>query len=185
MILNPKYQKWILLHAACIAAFNGYISYTVIVNEPASLYTRHFLVKSSSWEHGMYSQEKVWFPSNITVRCPFLKTAESHRIQPSSAIPLTTTPWHGDGDIYPHTPLSSSSGLGVFIFCLLRRLTPKPPCFPLKTFLFALYISALSAFALCFSICLLFSPFLFHFLPPSLSLHLPLYPSPIRSLSLF
>lgn len=41
-----------------VAAFNVYISYTVIVNKPASLYTfftfftRHFLVMSSPWEHG-------------------------------------------------------------------------------------------------------------------------------------
>ncbi len=74
-----------------------------------------------------------------------------------------------------------------FIFTLLHRLTPKPPCFPLKTFLFALYISALSPFAPCFSICLFSHPFYFIFsLPPffcisrfillpfSLSLFLPL-----------
>lgn len=116
------------------------------------------------------------------------KTAESCRIQPSNAIPLTNTPWQEDGDIYPHTPLSSSSDLRVFIFSLLRCLTPKPPCFPLKTFLFALYISALSPFCpLFFNMSIFFLPFLFHFLPPtslppSLSLHLPLYPSSILSL---
>lgn len=67
----------------------------------------------------------------------------------------------------PTLPSPPLQVLRVFIFSLLRCLTPKPPCFPLKTFLFALYISALFACALCFSICLFFSPFLFHFLPPS------------------
>lgn len=62
-----------------------------------------------------------------------------------------------------------------FIFGLLRCLTSKPPCFPLKTFLFVLYISALSPFCpLFFNMSTFFLPFLFHFLPASLRSHLPL-----------
>lgn len=147
---------------------------------------------SISHEKGMfpYKTECIWLPWNKTARCPplsfflALKKKKEKLLNPTESsrqmqFPSPTPPWHGDGDIYPHAPLSSSSGLGVFfIFSLLRRLTPKPPCFPLKTFLFALYISALSPFALCFSICLFSSPFWFHFLPPSLPLHLPLYSSP-------
>lgn len=55
-----------------------------------------------------------------------------------------------------------------FIFGLLRCLTSKPPCFPLKTFLFALYISALSPFCPLFFNMSIFSC-LFYFifsLPP-------------------
>lgn len=66
-----------------------------------------------------------------------------------------------------------------FIFGLLRCLTSKPPCFPLKTFLFALYISALSPFCpLFFNMSIFFLPFLFHFLPASLRSRLPLSLTP-------
>lgn len=82
----------------------------------------------------------------------------SRQVQfPSPALPDT------EKDIYPQPFLSSPSDLGVFIFRLLRWLTPKPPCFPLKTFLFALDISALFACALRFSICFFFAP-IFYFI---------------------
>lgn len=53
-----------------------------------------------------------------------------------------------------------------FIFSLLRCLTSKPPCFPLKTFLFALDISALSPFCPLFFNMSIFSPWLFYFISP-------------------
>lgn len=58
-----------------------------------------------------------------------------------------------------------------FIFSLLRCLTPMPPCFPLKTFLFALYISALSPFCpLLFNMSIFLSLFISFSLNLSLSL---------------
>lgn len=65
----------------------------------------------------------------------------------------------------------------IIIFSLLRCLTPVPPCFPSKTFLFAFYISALSSFCPLFFNMSIFLSFLFHFLST--------YPSPILSLSQF
>lgn len=64
-----------------------------------------------------------------------------------------------------------------YYFSLLRCLTPVPPCFPSKTFLFAPYISALSPVCPLFFNMSIFLSFLFHFLPT--------YPSPILSLSQF
>lgn len=112
--------------------------------------------------------ECIWFPSTIKAWCPFIsffpavkkKNCWILQNPASKHNPLTNTPWHKDGDIYPHTPLSSSSDLRVFIFSLLLCLTPKPPCFPLKTFLFALYISALSPFCPLFFNMSIFSPFI-------------------------
>lgn len=138
-----------------------------------------FPIRQSAFgSHGIKQPVVPLYPSSLPWKKK-RKTAESHRIQPSNAIPLTNTPltwrwWH----LPPRSTLLLLRFGSFFIFSLLRRLTPKPPCFPLKTFLFALYISALSPFALCFSICLFSSPFWFHFLPPSLPLHLPLYSSP-------
>lgn len=45
----------------------------------------------------------------------------------------------------------------------------------------SLYFCIISLCPLLFNM-FIFSPFLFHFLPPSLSLHVPLYPSPTLSL---
>lgn len=88
---------------------------------------------------------------------------------------LTQRWWH----LAPHSNLLLPRFVRVFfflIFHLLRCLTPVPPCFPSKTFLFALYISALSPFCPLFFYMSIFLSFLFHFLPT--------YPFPILSLSL-
>lgn len=146
---------------------------------------------SISHEKGMfpYKTECIWLPWNKTARCPPLsfflalkKKKKNCWIPQNPAVKCNSPHQHPpDMEMVTFTPTLHSPPPQVwefFIFSLLRRLTPKPPCFPLKTFLFALYISALSPFALCFSICLFSSPFWFHFLPPSLPLHLPLYSSP-------
>lgn len=88
---------------------------------------------------------------------------------------LTQRWWH----LAPHSNLLLPRfvrGFFFLIFHLLRCLTPVPPCFPSKTFLFALYISALSPFCPLFFYMSIFLSFLFHFLPT--------YPFPILSLSL-
>lgn len=82
------------------------------------------------------------------------------------------SPTHSDIKMVTFSPPLQSSPSQVcefFIFSLLRCLTPMPPCFPLKTFLFALYISALSPFCpLFFNMSIFLS--LFISFSPNLSL---------------
>lgn len=138
-----------------------------------------FPIRQSAFgSHGIKQPVVPLYPSSL----PWKKKKKNCWIPQNPAVKCNSPHQHPpDMEMVTFTPTLHSPPPQVwefFIFSLLRRLTPKPPCFPLKTFLFALYISALSPFALCFSICLFSSPFWFHFLPPSLPLHLPLYSSP-------
>lgn len=80
-----------------------------------------------------------------------------------------------------HSPPPQVCEFLFLVYCIAARQSLH--VFPWKPFcLLSIFLHYL-LFALCFSICLFSShPFLFHFLPP-LSLHLPLYPSPILSLN--
>lgn len=119
---------------------------------------------SISHEKGMfpYKTECIWLPWNKTARCPplsfflALKKKKEKLLNPTESsrqmqFPSPTPPWHGDGDIYPHAPLSSSSGLGVFLFlvyCVASRQSLH--VFPWKPFcllsIFLHYLPLPSAF---------------------------------------
>lgn len=121
-------------------------------------------------------------PERKRAQTKVLNPAESSRQRqsPSPAPPdmktLTFTP-AAPPPPPPHLLLLLHIHQFFFIFSLLRCLTSKPPCFPLKTFLFALDISALSPFCPLFFNMSIFSPWLFYFIPPP--------PLPLLSFSSF
>lgn len=132
-----------------------------------------------------------WIPSTVKAHCPFLnvsccrkkKKKKKKKTKLLNSAKSTCqrqfpSPTHSDIKMVTFSPTLQSPPSQVcevfflfifFIFRLLRCLTPMPPCFPLKTFLFALYISPLSPFCpLFFNMSIFLS--LFISFSPSLSL---------------